>query len=91
MIAKDNILSLNKRFHNTNAESIITFALKNAERPIVTTSFGAHSAAVLYAATRIKNDIKVGVSRGIIGSESNIFVGSNTIYFFNEIMQIPVL
>ncbi len=59
MIAKDDIRPLNMRFQNTSAESIIAFALRNAVKPMVTTSFGAHSAAVLYAATRIKKDIKV--------------------------------
>ncbi len=59
MIAKDDIPFLNKGFQNKNANSIITFAIKNAKNPLVTTSFGAHSAAVLYAATRIKKDIQI--------------------------------
>lgn len=38
---------------------IISFTLEQAKKPIVTTSFGPYSAALLWACTQIKKDIKV--------------------------------
>jgi len=59
MIAKLDLSSLNNKFRNSDADDIIQFAINLAERPLVTTSFGAHSAAILYGTTRLNKNIQV--------------------------------
>lgn len=58
-ITTDNISLFNDNLRYEEPETIINFALQLAERPLVTTSFGAHSAAILQATTSKKSDIQV--------------------------------
>jgi phosphoadenosine phosphosulfate reductase len=58
-ITNANIALFNQNLRYEEPEAIIKFALGLAERPLVTTSFGAHSAAILYATSIRKNDIQV--------------------------------
>lgn len=59
IISPKNIALFNENLRYESPEDIIQFALQYAKNPLVTTSFGAHSAAILYATTQIKKDIQV--------------------------------
>lgn len=59
IISLKNIALFNENLRYDSPEDIIQFVLQYANNPIVTTSFGGHSAAILYAATKIKNDVQV--------------------------------
>lgn len=58
-IKAKNIALFNENLRYDSPEDIIRFALQFAKKPIVTTSFGAHSAAILNATTQVKKDIQV--------------------------------
>lgn len=53
------IEDLNKEYRNKSPFEIISFALSIAERPLISTSFGAYSAALLSETVKIKEDIQV--------------------------------
>lgn len=59
LISPKNIALFNENLRYESPEDIIQFVLKYAGKPLVTTSFGAHSAAILYATTKIKKEIQV--------------------------------
>ncbi|MEM7186623.1 MAG: phosphoadenosine phosphosulfate reductase family protein [Bacteroidota bacterium] len=59
MIHSDNLALFNSNLRYEDPKEIISFVLDLCERPVVTTSFGAFSAAILYACTRMKKDIPV--------------------------------
>jgi phosphoadenosine phosphosulfate reductase len=59
MIVDLDIAFLNKKFQFEKADAIIKVALKIASNPLVTTSFGGHSAAILHSVSRIDKDIQV--------------------------------
>ncbi len=50
---------LNREFKNKGPVEIVKWAIKNTQRPIVTTNFGPFSASILHAIQQIKNDIQV--------------------------------
>ncbi len=50
---------INRELDHLGPESIAAWALNRARRPIVSTSFGLHSAATLHLVTRIRPDILV--------------------------------
>ena len=54
-----NIALFNENLRYDTPETIIKFVLKFASNPVVSTSFGGHSAAILYATTKLQKDIKV--------------------------------
>jgi phosphoadenosine phosphosulfate reductase len=58
-ISSKNIALFNENLRHELPEDIIQFVLQYAEKSVVTTSFGAHSAAILYATTHVKADIQV--------------------------------
>lgn len=54
-----NIGLFNENVRFEDPLEIVSFALECSNRPIVTTSFGPFSAAILYAVTQVKSDIQV--------------------------------
>lgn len=54
-----NIEQINKDLRKKTPLQIITWAVLNANNPVVTTNFRPYEAAILHAVTRIKKDIKV--------------------------------
>ena len=53
------ISKLNEKYRFSQPKLIIEFALKLSNRPLVTTSFGPNSAAILYSVTQVDKDIPV--------------------------------
>ncbi|HEX4975733.1 MAG TPA: phosphoadenosine phosphosulfate reductase family protein, partial [Pseudomonadales bacterium] len=53
------IAAANNQFKNAQPADIIRYALTYAKRPLISTSFGAHSAALLHLLTQIRPDITV--------------------------------
>ena len=49
----------NRDFKEKSPEEIISFALKHAKTPLITTNFRPYEVAILHAVTRVKNNIKV--------------------------------
>lgn len=58
-ITLKNIDLFNQALRYESPIEIISFALDQSERPIVSTSFGTYSATILHAATQVKKDIQV--------------------------------
>ncbi|MBX2826648.1 MAG: phosphoadenosine phosphosulfate reductase family protein [Flavobacteriaceae bacterium] len=58
-ITSDNIGLFNRNLRYESPEEIVAFALQIAQNPIVTTSFGAFSAALLHAATHLQSNIPI--------------------------------
>ncbi len=58
-ITAHNLSLFNENVRFEDPLEIISFALEYAKKPIITTSFGPYSAAVLFACTRVKKDIPV--------------------------------
>lgn len=54
-----NIEQINKDLRKKTPLEIITWAVLNANNPVVTTNFRPYEAAILHAVTRIKKDLKV--------------------------------
>ena len=50
---------LNKELEQKSPEEIIAWALSLASAPVVTTNFRPYEVAILYACTKVKNDLKV--------------------------------
>ncbi|MGV8945112.1 MAG: phosphoadenosine phosphosulfate reductase family protein [Lutibacter sp.] len=50
---------VNKDLKDKSPEEIISWALKSAISPVVTTNFRPYEVAILYACTKVKNDLKV--------------------------------
>lgn len=50
---------LNKELEHKSPEEIIDWALSLASAPVVTTNFRPYEVAILYACTKVKNDLKV--------------------------------
>lgn len=59
MIHQDNIELFNSNLRYEDPMDIISFVLDLYEKPIVSTSFGTYSAALLFACTQVKNDLAV--------------------------------
>lgn len=59
IIENIDIKQINKGLKDKSPKEIISWAILNGVKPIVTTNFGPYSAAILHAVTRVKNDIKV--------------------------------
>lgn len=49
----------NTELEGADSQTIIKWALSQAEAPIVTTNFGPHEAVILHMATQVKPDLKV--------------------------------
>ncbi|GEQ86918.1 hypothetical protein ULMS_24260 [Patiriisocius marinistellae] len=58
-ITTGSISELNKKYRFSQPKLIIEFALSIAKNPLLTTSFGPNSAAILHSVATIKNDIQV--------------------------------
>lgn len=58
-ITAQNIQLFNTNLRYESPEEIVKFALEISEKPIVTTSFGAHSAAILHLCTNQFSEIPV--------------------------------
>lgn len=56
---KEQIDSLNNQFRGIPPEEIISWAIHNADRPVVTTNFRPYEAAILASVTDVKRDIPV--------------------------------
>lgn len=56
---EEQIKKLNAQFKGIPPGEIISWALKNAERPLVTTNFRPYEVAILSAVAGVKNDIPV--------------------------------
>ncbi|MFZ2284158.1 MAG: phosphoadenosine phosphosulfate reductase family protein [Lutibacter sp.] len=50
---------LNKELEQKSPEEIIDWAMSLASAPVVTTNFRPYEVAILYACTKVKNDLKV--------------------------------
>ncbi|MAI42397.1 MAG: phosphoadenylylsulfate reductase [Gammaproteobacteria bacterium] len=51
--------TINEQFRDEPPDRIIAWAISNSKHPIVSTNFGPHEAAILYACVKQKPDIKV--------------------------------
>lgn len=58
-ITSENIELFNRNLRYEDPEEIIQFAFEITEKPILTTSFGPYSAALIHAVVSIRKDIKV--------------------------------
>jgi phosphoadenosine phosphosulfate reductase len=58
-ITPHNIQLFNDNLRDESPEEIIAFALDISDRPLITTSFGAYSAAILFACTRLNPKLQV--------------------------------
>ena len=58
-ITPQNLALFNQNVRFEDPLEIIAFALEFSERPVVTTSFGPYSAAILQACSKVKKDIQV--------------------------------
>ncbi len=58
-ITPQNVHLFNESLRHETPQDIISFVLELAQKPIVTTSFGAYSAAILFACVEMKKDIPV--------------------------------
>jgi phosphoadenosine phosphosulfate reductase len=58
-VTKETLGSANKALEGLSPESIVRDVLAQAERPILTTSFGAHAAVLLDVVTKVQPDIPV--------------------------------
>ncbi len=58
-ITPQNIELFNRNLRYESPEEIVSFVLEISETPIVTTSFGAYSAAILHLCSSLKKDIPV--------------------------------
>ncbi len=58
-ISKEKLALFNSNLRYESPDEIIRFAVQFSNKPVVTTSFGAHSAAILRATTEVKKDIQV--------------------------------
>ncbi len=58
-VTPQNVHQLNEKYRSKSPTEIIAAALSFSEKPVVTTSFGAYSAALLHAAVKVKEDIQV--------------------------------
>lgn len=56
---QEQIKNLNVQFKGIPPEEIISWAIKNAEKPVVTTNFRPYEVAVLNAVTEVKDNIPV--------------------------------
>ncbi|MBV1923215.1 MAG: phosphoadenosine phosphosulfate reductase family protein [Flavobacteriaceae bacterium] len=53
------IETLNKEYRNKSPLEVISFVMSISERPLISTSFGAYSAALLAECVKVKKDIQV--------------------------------
>lgn len=53
------VSELNKKYRFSKPSEIIALALKIAKNPLLTTSFGPNSAAILHSVTALKKDVQV--------------------------------
>ena len=58
-INTNNIHLFNENLRYESPSEIVSFILKLAKKPIVSTSFGTYSAAVLFTTSKIKNNINI--------------------------------
>jgi len=58
-VTTENIHLFNENVRYEDPLEIISFVLEFSDRPILTTSFGPYSAAILHAVTRVQSDIQV--------------------------------
>lgn len=56
---QNEIKKLNIQFKGIPPEEIISWAIKNAQKPVVTTNFRPYEVAILHAVAQVKNDITV--------------------------------
>ncbi|MFS4456538.1 phosphoadenosine phosphosulfate reductase family protein [Maribacter sp. 2304DJ31-5] len=56
---QEQIDKLNIQFKGIPPEEIISWAIKNAQKPLVTTNFRPYEVAILYAITQVKSNIPV--------------------------------
>ncbi|MDX1446348.1 phosphoadenosine phosphosulfate reductase family protein [Lishizhenia sp.] len=54
-----NITEINQKLRTQSPQEIVTWALENAKKPVITTNFRPYEAAILHACTRVENDLKV--------------------------------
>lgn len=58
-ITSQNLHLFNQNLRFEDPHTIIKFVLQFAESPVLTTSFGAHAAAIIHATNRVKKDLPV--------------------------------
>lgn len=87
-ITRENISLFNANLRYEEPKTIISFALRMAERPLVTTSFGAHSAAILHATTSKKSDIQVVWCDTGFNTEATLAHAENLTAVFNLNLEI---
>lgn len=58
-ITTDNLHLFNQNLRYEDPQTIIKFVLQFAQAPILTTSFGAHAAAIIHATNQVEKDLPV--------------------------------
>lgn len=56
---QNEIEKLNIQFKGASPQEIISWAVENAQKPVVTTNFRPYEVAILHAVSQVKNDIPV--------------------------------
>lgn len=56
---QNEIKKLNIQFKGITPEEIISWAIRNAQKPVVTTNFRPYEVAILHTVTQVKNDVPV--------------------------------
>lgn len=56
---KEEIESLNRQFRGISPQEIISWALNNSKRPVVTTNFRPYEVAILHAVTDVSTEIPI--------------------------------
>lgn len=100
-----NLPEVNKMLHNLEPEEIVTWALKQAKKPIVTTNFRPYACSILHLTTKILPSIDVvwcdtGYNTSytyqhakkvidLLHLNIHIYVPKQTVGFRNVILGIP--
>ncbi|NAS13949.1 phosphoadenosine phosphosulfate reductase domain-containing protein [Poritiphilus flavus] len=59
ILNKESLQELNARFKGAEPQEIISWAINQAEKPVLTTNFRPYEVAILHAVTEVKGDIPV--------------------------------
>ncbi len=54
-----NLEMMNQELSTLNPQMIVQWAVQRAGKPVLTTNFGPHEAAIIHMATQVKPDIPV--------------------------------
>jgi len=59
LFTSDQVVTFNERFKNATPEEIVSFAIEQAAKPVVTTNFRPYEGAILFACSTVEKSIPV--------------------------------